>query len=232
MKINKLIDSIYKYIFFKKKIFLSKLNIKIKLYKAFKYVYKIHKKRFNKNIIKEIIDKLYQLRKTLELDLETYLKKDPSIKDKNEVILTNKCFYAIYIYRLANMLVKLNVPLLPKMLSSYCYSLSNIDINPHATIGNHFFVDHGVGIVIGETTIIGNNVSIYQGVTLGAISLHKRNLKGIKRHPTIKNNVTLYADSMILGGDTIIGNNVIIGAKAIVTKSVADNEIIKIKTLI
>ena len=132
--------------------------------------------------------------------------------------------FAITIYRLAHELYLLQIPLLPRMMSEYAHSKTGIDIHPGATIGNNFFIDHGTGVVIGETCIIKNNVSIYQGVTLGAISTRGgQALKNVKRHPTIEDDVTIYANATILGGDTVIGKNSIIGGNTFIIESVNPN---------
>lgn len=168
------------------------------------------------------------IKKTLLTDIESFVKNDPACRSKEEVIFTYNSFFAIFIYRIANLMTKLKINILPRFLSEYAHSVTGIDINPSATIGHSFFIDHGTGIVIGETTIIGNNVSIYQGVTLGAKNLKyiKTSLKK-KRHPTILDNVIIYANATILGGDTIIGQNSIIGSSCFITKSVFPNSKIK-----
>ena len=123
------------------------------------------------------------------------------------------------VYRIAHELVLMKVPMLPRIMTEYAHSLTGIDINPGATIGKYFFIDHGTGIVIGETTLIGDNVKVYQGVTLGALSTRKGQLlKGVKRHPTIEDNVTIYSGASILGGDTVIGKGAVIGANAFITR--------------
>ncbi len=134
------------------------------------------------------------------------------------------------VYRIAHELVLMKVPMLPRIMTEYAHSLTGIDINPGATIGKYFFIDHGTGIVIGETTLIGDNVKVYQGVTLGALSTRKGQLlKGVKRHPTIEDNVTIYSGASILGGDTVIGKGAVIGANAFITSSVAAGAKVSIK---
>ena len=148
-----------------------------------------------------------------------YRSNDPASDSPEEVILCYPGFYAVMIYRFANVLYKLEVPILPRILSEYAHSQTGIDIHPGATIGRNFFIDHGTGIVIGETTIIGNRVTVYQGVTLGATFVN-RELKGKRRHPKIGDNVVIYSGSTILGGDTVIGSNSIIGGNVWLVSSV------------
>ena len=134
-------------------------------------------------------------------------------------------FHAIAVYRLSHELIKLKVPVLPRMMSEYTHGVTGTDIHPGATIGDSFFIDHATGIVIGETTLIKENVKIYQGVTLGGIQV-KKSLAETKRHPTIESNVTIYANATILGGEVIIGENSIIGANVCVTESVPENSLV------
>lgn len=134
-------------------------------------------------------------------------------------------------YRLAHELFRLGVPMIPRMMTEYAHSLTGIDIHPGATIGKYFFIDHGTGIVIGETTTIGDNVKVYQGVTLGALSTRGgQQLRGKKRHPTIEDNVTIYAGASILGGNTVIGAGSVIGSNAFITSSIAPGTTVSIKT--
>ncbi len=169
--------------------------------------------------------KISIINKKLRNDAEAIYKGDPAANNIDEVILAYPGFKAIAIYRFAHELHKLNVPILPRILTEIAHQETGIDIHPGATIGNSFFIDHGTGIVIGETTIIGNNVKIYQGVTLGALSVDKK-LAKIKRHPTIKDNVVVYAQAVILGGETIIGENSIIGGNVWLTESVPENSVV------
>lgn len=152
-------------------------------------------------------------------DAEMYEESDPAAQGKEEVILCYPGFYAVMIYRIANVMYRLGVPILPRVLSEYAHSQTGIDIHPGATIGKRFYIDHGTGIVIGETCVIGNNVKIYQGVTLGATFV-KKELQGERRHPTIEDNVIIYAGSTILGGDTVVGHDTIIGGNVWLTESV------------
>ncbi|MEL7147946.1 MAG: serine acetyltransferase, partial [Bacteroidota bacterium] len=150
---------------------------------------------------------------------------DPAAKSKSEVIRTYPGFYAIAAYRIANALYRLNVPLLPRVITEHAHGKTGIDIHPAAQIGDHFCIDHGTGVVIGETTVIGEHVKIYQGVTLGALSVDKRDAT-TKRHPTIGREVVIYAGATILGGKTIIGDRSVVGGNVWLTKSIpADSKI-------
>ena len=167
-------------------------------------------------------DALPTIRATLLKDADAMMSGDPAAVSNTEVIRTYPGFYAIAIYRLANKLYQLDVPLVPRILTEYAHRLTGIDIHPGATIGEQFCIDHGTGVVIGGTAHIGNNVKIYQGVTLGALSV-KKELAKTKRHPTIEDNVVIYAGATILGGKTVIGANSIIGGNVWITKSVLPN---------
>ena len=149
-----------------------------------------------------------------------------------EIILAYPGLMAITVYRIAHELYVAQVPVLPRLMTEYAHSLTGIDIHPGATIGKYFFIDHGTGIVVGETSIIGRNVKIYQGVTIGALSTRGgQKLSGKKRHPTICDNVTIYANASILGGDTIIGENTVIGGNAFITSSISANTRVSMKNL-
>ena len=152
-------------------------------------------------------------------DAQSFLNSDPSAKGIEEIIMSFPGFYAISVYRIAHELSLLNVPLLPRIMSEYIHGKTGIDIHPAAIIGKNFFIDHGTGVVIGETTEIGNNVKIYQGVTLGALFV-ERALRDQKRHPTIQDDVIIYAGSTILGGKTVIGRGSVIGGNVWLTESV------------
>ena len=169
------------------------------------------------------------IKKTLMLDCNSILNMDPAAISKKQIIEDYLSFFAIFIYRIAHVIALHNDELLARRLSEYAHSVTGIDIHPKAKIGKCFAIDHGNGVVIGETSVIGNNVRLYQGVTLGAKSLNNRNNnKNKKRHPTIKNNVIIYADAYILGGDTVIGNNVTIGSNVFITSSIKDNVIVSL----
>lgn len=162
------------------------------------------------------------IQKLLIKDVQAAFNGDPAAKTKEEIIFCYPGLFAIFVYRLAHELYLMQVPFIPRIMSEYAHGHTGIDINPGATIGEYFFIDHGTGIVIGETTIIGNNVKIYQGVTLGALSTRSGQLlRDVKRHPTIEDNVTIYSNASILGGETVIGKGSIIGGSAFITESVA-----------
>ena len=162
---------------------------------------------------------LYQ---DLRHDASKIYECDPAATSVNEVIVSYPGFYAITVYRIANKLTQLDVSVLPRIISEYAHGKTGVDIHPNASIGVPFMIDHGTGIVIGATSIIGNNVSIYQGVTLGALQVAKE-LSDTKRHPTVEDNVVIYARTTILGGKTVIGENSIIGGSVFLTKSVEPN---------
>ena len=170
------------------------------------------------------INLLPEIFEILQTDVQAIYDGDPAAKSKAEVLLCYPGFFAIFIYRLAHVLYMLNIPFLPRMMTEYAHQKTGIDINPGAEIGKHFCIDHGTGIVIGETAILGDNVKLYQGVTIGAKSFEKDEnghpVKGGKRHPNIGNNVTIYANATILGGDTNIGDNCVIGGNTWIIESV------------
>jgi serine O-acetyltransferase len=171
------------------------------------------------------LKQLPDLRKILAMDVQAAYDGDPACKSLDEVIFCYPGLEAITIYRLANLLHKLDVPLIPRMMTEWAHSRTGIDIHPGANIGRHFFIDHGTGVVIGETTDIGEWVKLYQGVTLGALSFAtdaEGNLvRGVKRHPTIEDHVVVYANATILGGETVIGRGAVIGSSVWITRSVA-----------
>ncbi|NOX19540.1 MAG: serine acetyltransferase [Chlorobi bacterium] len=171
-------------------------------------------------------DKLPTLHNNLYKDAQAIYDGDPAAESLDEVILAYPGFFAIAVYRIAHELYELNVPLLPRVLSEYAHQITGIDIHPGARIGASFFIDHGTGIVIGETTFIGDNVKIYQGVTLGALSVQKELAKK-KRHPTIEDNVIIYSNAVILGGATTIGNGSVIGGNVWLTRSVPPNSAVQ-----
>lgn len=164
---------------------------------------------------------LPKIRAILELDLKAFLAGDPAATSPEEIIVSYPGYYAIMIQRLAHILYKANIPVLPRMMTELAHCRTGIDIHPGAQLGSGLFIDHGTGVVIGETTVIGNSVKIYQGVTLGALSTKNApSLRGKKRHPTLEDGVTVYAGASILGGETVIGQGAVIGANAFVTGSV------------
>lgn len=170
-----------------------------------------------------LIESLPDIRNLLETDIEATLTGDPAAANSDEVIFSYPGLFATMIYRLAHRLHELEVPLIPRIMSEHAYHRTAIDINPEATIGSHFFIDHGSGVVIGATTTIGNRVRLYQGVTLGALSLPRdagERLRNVKRHPTIEDDVIIYANATILGGETVVGTRSIIGGNVWLTESV------------
>jgi serine O-acetyltransferase len=172
-------------------------------------------------IICRLLSKIPELRRLMATDVEAAFNGDPSASSKIEIISAFPGLFAVSIYRLAHELFLLNVPLIPRIMTEYAHSVTGIDIHPGATIGSHFFIDHGTGVVIGETTTIGKNVKLYQGVTLGALSTRAgQALRGVKRHPTIEDDVVIYAGASILGGETVIGHGAVIGGNAFITQSV------------
>ena len=155
----------------------------------------------------------------IQLDIDAMFEGDPAAKTREEVIRSYPGFYAIAAYRVANALSRIGVNTIPRMITEHAHGRTGIDIHPNATIGDHFCIDHGTGVVIGETTEIGSHVKIYQGVTLGALSVNKEDAK-VKRHPTIEDRVVIYAGATILGGNTIIGKNSIVGGNVWLTRSI------------
>lgn len=194
-----------------------------------------------KTVVKEITNKqpdtiwnafeskLPEIKSKIELDAIATEKNDPACKSLQEIYLAYPGFHAIAIYRMSHELFLLDVPIMARMMSECIHGKTGIDIHPGATIGDSFFIDHGTGIVIGETSIIKNNVKIFQGVTLGGLSV-KKSLSQTKRHPTIEDNVTIYANATILGGDIVIGKNSVIGANVWITQSVPPNSLVTYKS--
>ena len=182
------------------------------------------------NIALEFIKKLPKIKEYIETDVQAAYDGDPAAFSEDEIIYSYPGLYAILVNRIAHELFLLGVPVIPRMMTEYAHSVTGIDIHPGATIGKYFFIDHGTGIVIGETTVIGNNVKIYQGVTLGALSTRGgQALKSRKRHPTIEDNVTIYSGASILGGDTVIGKDVVIGGNAFITRSIPEGAKVSVK---
>ena len=186
--------------------------------------------RYAAEIAGDFICRIPALEEAMLLDLEAAFVGDPAAKSKSEIICSYPGFLAIFVYRAAHILYEAGVPLIPRIMTEYAHSRTGIDINAGATIGRRFFIDHGTGVVIGETTVIGDNVKIYQGVTLGALSTRLgRKLGGKKRHPTIENDVTIYSGATILGGDTVIGEGSVIGGNVFITESVPKNMRVSMK---
>ncbi len=181
--------------------------------------------RDTEEIVTDFFDQLPEIYQLLLLDADAIEAGDPAATNRDEVIRSYPGFYAISIYRIANYLHKLKVPFLPRILTEVAHSKTGIDIHPGAEIGKSFFIDHGTGIVIGETSVIGTFVKIYQGVTLGALSV-KKEMAETKRHPTIEDGVVIYAGATILGGRTVIGKNSTIGGNVWITESVEPNSLV------
>ncbi len=181
-------------------------------------------------IVYRFLERIPKLRDYLSADIQAAYDGDPAAYSTDEIIFSYPGVFAITVYRIAHELWLLDVPMIPRIMTEYAHSSTGIDIHPGATIGRYFFIDHGTGIVIGETTQIGDNVKIYQGVTLGALSTRKgQALKGVKRHPTIGDNVTIYSGTTILGGDTVIGSGVTIGGNAFIVNSVSEGTKVSVK---
>lgn len=199
-------------------------NSRQHLMNALLYV-ETHMTKETETVIKDFYNQIPNLYDILIKDAEAIEAGDPAAKNRDEVMRCYPGFYAIAVYRIAHELHKLNVPFIPRILTEIAHSKTGIDIHPGATIGEHFFIDHGTGVVIGETTIIGNHVKIYQGVTLGALSVNK-NMAETKRHPTLQDYVVIYAGATILGGKTIIGEKSTIGGNVWLTESVPANSLV------
>ena len=183
-------------------------------------------------ICKAFFAKIPTIREYIETDLLATLDGDPAAGSYDEIILAYPGLFAITVYRIAHELYLEDVPVLPRLMTEYAHSLTGIDIHPGATIDKYFFIDHGTGIVISETSIIGKNVRIYQGVTIGALSTRGgQKLSGKKRHPTICDNVTIYANASILGGETVIGENAVIGGNTFITCSIDPDTRVSMKNL-
>ena len=174
-----------------------------------------------------LIEEIPEIRRKIQLDTNAAFSGDPAAKSNEEVVLSYPGLEAILVYRIAHFLYENGVPVIPRIMTEHVHGKTGIDIHPGATIGESFFIDHGTGVVIGETCIIGKNVKIYQGVTLGALSV-KKNLMDKKRHPTIEDDVTIYANATILGGNTVIGKGCTIGGNTWVTKSVPAGTVVTI----
>ncbi len=178
----------------------------------------------------EFLGKIPKIRALIETDVQAAYDGDPAAYNKDEIIYSYPGLYAILVNRLAHELFLLGVPLIPRVMTEHAHSKTGIDIHPGATIGKYFFIDHGTGIVIGETTEIGDYVKVYQGVTLGALSTRGgQSLRNKKRHPTIEDNVTIYSGASILGGETVVGKDAVIGGNAFITRSVPAGAKVSIK---
>jgi serine O-acetyltransferase len=169
----------------------------------------------------DFLDKLPMLRELLKMDLQAAFDGDPAAFNKDEIIFSYPGFYAIMVNRIAHELHLMKVPLIPRIMTEYAHGCTGADIHPGATLGRYFFIDHATGVVIGETTVIGDRVKVYQGVTLGGLSTRAgQGLRNVKRHPTIENDVTIYSGASILGGETVIGEGCIIGGNCFITHSI------------
>ncbi|MGP1569432.1 MAG: serine O-acetyltransferase EpsC [Eubacteriales bacterium] len=172
----------------------------------------------------EILKKMPEIQRKLLTDVQAAFDGDPAAGSKEQIIFSYPGLYAIFVYRVAHELYIRKIPLIPRIMTEYAHSKTGIDINAGAKIGEHFFIDHGTGVVVGETTTIGDNVKLYQGVTLGALSTRGgQSLVDIKRHPTIEDDVTIYSGASILGGNTIVGKGSVIGGNSFITESIPQN---------
>ena len=182
-------------------------------------------------ICKKFFSLLPGIQQMLLKDAQAGFDGDPAAKSKEEIIFSYPGLFAIFVYRIAHELYLMDVPFIPRIMTEYAHSRTGIDINSGATIGEYFFIDHGTGVVIGETTCIGNHVKLYQGVTLGALSTRSgQQLAGVKRHPTIQDNVTIYSGATILGGETVIGEECVIAGSAFITSSVPPRTKVTVKS--
>jgi serine O-acetyltransferase len=180
-----------------------------------------------KTKVQSFFESLPSIAQSLDLDVQATFQGDPAAYSREEIIISYPGFYAVSVYRLANLLHQLQIPLIPRLMSEYAHEKTGIDIHPGAQIGESFFIDHGTGVVIGETTIIGRNVKIYQGVTLGALSVKKK-MQSTKRHPTIEDDVVIYANATILGGETVVGKGSMVGGNVWITESVPAGSVITV----
>ena len=197
----------------------------------FRDVDRAERKEVAQDICLDFFSKIPKIRKYLDTDIDAAFDGDPAARDRTEIILAYPGLYAITVHRIAHELSLMNIPYIPRIMSEHAHSKTGVDIHPGASIGKHFFIDHATGIVIGETSIIGEHVKVYQGVTIGALSTKDGQLlHGVKRHPTIEDNVTLYAGATVLGGNTVIGHDSIIGGSAFVTRSIEPNTSVIVKT--
>lgn len=212
-------------------------NIKYNLERQMVFAYsftngedKVKAEEMAKEKTESFLKRIAGIREYLNTDVLATYEGDPAAYSYDEIIYSYPGIYAIMVYRVAHELYSLSVPLIPRIMTEHAHSLTGIDIHPGATIGKYFCIDHGTGIVIGETTIIGEYVKIYQGVTLGGLSTSGgQSLKGVRRHPTIEDKVTIYAGASILGGETVIGAGSVIGGNAFITQSVAKDTRVTVK---
>ena len=208
------------------------LRLKKQIVSALSFKHRRHADEEAEQIVDSVTAALPEVQRVLLTDVQATFEGDPAAKSKEEIIVSYPGFFAIFVYRLAHLLYKHDVPFIPRMMTEFAHDKTGIDINPGAEIGEYFFIDHGTGIVIGETAVIGNRVKIYQGVTLGALSPRKgQSLAGVKRHPTVEDNVTLYSGASVLGGETVIGEGAVIGGNTLVLESVQKGAKVSTKRL-
>lgn len=181
-------------------------------------------------IAREVVAQLPRIQQLLLTDIDAIFDGDPAAQNREEIVLAYPGLFAIFAYRVSHELYLRHVPTIPRMMTEYAHSRTGIDIHPGAQIGSYFFIDHGTGIVVGETTVIGDHVKLYQGVTLGALSTRGgQSLRGHRRHPTIGDRVTIYSGASVLGGDTVIGHDAVIGGNAFITHSIAPGMRVSVK---
>ena len=208
----------------------KQISIALRYSPKYSKMEKIKLKKISKKLSLKFLEKLPKICKLIQTDLQAFFDGDPAAFNKTEIILSYPGLFAILTNRIAHELYLLQIPLIPRIMTEYAHAQTGIDIHPGAVLGKYLFIDHGTGVVVGETAIIGDNVKIYQGVTIGALSTKAgRGLCGKKRHPTIMDNVIIYAGASILGGDTVIGKNSIIGGNVFITSSIPDNTKVSIK---
>ena len=185
----------------------------------------------SQEIVLAFLERIPAVRAMAQTDLQAFFDGDPAAFSTDEIVFCYPGLFAVTVYRLAHELYLLKVPMLPRIMTEHAHSTTGIDINPGATIGDHFFIDHGTGIVIGETAVIGSRVKIYQGVTLGALTTRGgQSLRGQRRHPTIEDDVTIYAGASILGGNTVIGRDCVIGSNVFITHSIPPCTTVSVKS--
>ena len=185
----------------------------------------------SQEIVLAFLERIPAVRAVAQTDLTAFFDGDPAAFSTDEIVFCYPGLFAVTVYRLAHELYLLKVPMLPRIMTEHAHSATGIDINPGATIGDHFFIDHGTGIVIGETAVIGSRVKIYQGVTLGALTTRGgQSLRGQRRHPTIEDDVTIYAGASILGGNTVIGRDCVIGSNVFITHSIPPCTTVSVKS--
>lgn len=179
----------------------------------------------NKEICQEFLERMEDIEQSIDQDAQALFDGDPAAFSLDEVITCYPGFKAVAYYRIAHEFYKMNIPIFPRILSEYAHQITGVDIHPGAKIGSHFYLDHGTGVVIGETCVIGNSVKVYQGVTLGALSVDK-NLQNVKRHPTIEDNVIIYSNATILGGETVIGEGSVVGGNCWIMNSIPPHSLV------